>query len=146
MTTWPAYFYARHRFLRAPQIPRAMRRADLLRRKVEDLDVTRVKGAAALVEGMGRGGGFTAKKIADGVEILRTMVRRPGCFTFLSFPAALMATGVRGVLRTLVERKLVDAVLTTCGTADHDLARGGQGDNPRGLEGGGGPRAPGARG
>ena len=100
-----------------------MRRADLLRRKVEDLDVTRVKGAAALVEGMGRGGGFTAKKIADGVEILRTMVRRPGCFTFLSFPAALMATGVRGVLRTLVERKLVDAVLTTCGTADHDLAR-----------------------
>jgi deoxyhypusine synthase len=34
-----------------------------------------------------------------------------------------MATGVRGVLRTLVERKLVDVVLTTCGTADHDLAR-----------------------
>src|SRR6266566_1404657 len=37
--------------------------------------------------------------------------------------AAVMATGVRGILRGLVERRLVDAVITTCGTADHDLAR-----------------------
>src|SRR5438445_11882173 len=72
---------------------------------------------------MGRWGGFTAKKIAVGVEILRTMFRRPACTTFLSFPAALMATGVRGVLLALVEHKLVDVVVTTCGPADHDLAR-----------------------
>ena len=30
---------------------------------------------------------------------------------------------MRGVLRTLVQKKLVDVVITTCGTADHDLAR-----------------------
>ena len=100
-----------------------MRKRDLLRRKVEDLDLSRSLDLAALVEAMGRGGGFTAKKIAVGVEILRTMFRRRRCTTFLSFPAALMATGVRGVLRGLVERKLVDVVITTCGTADHDLAR-----------------------
>jgi deoxyhypusine synthase len=100
-----------------------MRKGDLLRRRVEDIDLSRSTDLAALVDAMGRGGGFTAKKIAVGVEILRTMFRRPGCTTFLSFPAALMATGVRGVLRGLVERKLVDAVITTCGTADHDLAR-----------------------
>jgi deoxyhypusine synthase len=100
-----------------------MRRADVLRRKVEDLDADRIRGAEDLVARMGRGGGFTAKKVADGVDILRTMFRRPGCLTFLSFPAALMATGVRGVLRGLVERRLVDVVVTTCGTADHDLAR-----------------------
>lgn len=100
-----------------------MRRADVLRRKVEDIDLDRVDGLEDLVEHMGRGGGFTAKKIADAVDILRTMFRRRGCVTFLSFPAALMATGVRGVLRGLVERRLVDVVITTCGTADHDLAR-----------------------
>lgn len=100
-----------------------MRRADVLRRKVEDLDLDRVDGLEDLVDQMGRGGGFTAKKIADAVDILRTMFRRRGCVTFLSFPAALMATGVRGVLRGLVERRLVDVVITTCGTADHDLAR-----------------------
>ncbi len=100
-----------------------MRRSDVLRRKVEDIDLSRARGLAGLVSQMDAGGGFTAKKIADAVGILRTMFRRPACLTFLSFPAALMATGVRGVLRTLVERKLVDVVITTCGTADHDLAR-----------------------
>ena len=66
---------------------------------------------------------LAAKKLAVGVDILRAMFRDPKCVTFLSFPAALVATGVRGVLRTLVQRKLVDVVITTCGTADHDLAR-----------------------
>ena len=100
-----------------------MRRADILRRKVVDIDLTKVADAAGLVAAMERGGGFSAKGIAQGVGILRTMFRRRGCVTFLSFPAAIMATGLRGVLRALVERKLVDVVITTCGTADHDLAR-----------------------
>ncbi len=100
-----------------------MARSKLLRRKVEDIDLSRAATLDALVRQMEAAGGFTAKKIADGVDILRTMITRPDCRTFLSFPAALMATGVRGVLRTLVEKKLVDVVITTCGTADHDLAR-----------------------
>ncbi len=100
-----------------------MPRSSVLRRKVEDIDLDRVATLAELVRGMEAGGGFTAKKLAVGVDILRTMFARAGCLTFLSFPAALMATGVRGVLRQLVEKKLVDVVITTCGTADHDLAR-----------------------
>jgi len=100
-----------------------MRRTDVLRRKVEDIELSWSHALADLVESMGRGGGFTAKKVADGVDILRTMFRRRSCLTFLSFPAALMATGVRGILRGLVERRCVDVVVTTCGTADHDLAR-----------------------
>jgi deoxyhypusine synthase len=95
----------------------------LLRRAVEDIDLSPSTDIARLVDAMGRGGGFTAKKIAVGVEILRTMFRQTACTTFLSFPASLMATGARGILRGLVENNLVDAVLTTCGTADHDLAR-----------------------
>src|SRR5256885_5104631 len=100
-----------------------MAKRGLLTRKVEDIEVSASAEVARLVEAMGRGGGFTAKKVAVGVEILRTMFRRSRCTTFLSFPAALMATGVRGVLRALVRERLVDVVVTTCGTADHDLAR-----------------------
>lgn len=100
-----------------------MARKDLLRRPVEDIDVSRPQTVRAMLEQMSTGGGFTAKKLADGVDILRRMTSDPDCVTFLSFPASLVATGCRGVLRTLVERKLVDVVITTCGTADHDLAR-----------------------
>jgi deoxyhypusine synthase len=100
-----------------------MRKSDLLRRPVRDIELRGGKGVADLVAQMEAGGGFTAKKLAVGVDILRAMFRDPKCVTFLSFPAALVATGVRGILRTLVQRKLVDVVITTCGTADHDLAR-----------------------
>jgi deoxyhypusine synthase len=100
-----------------------MRKSDLLRRPVRDIELRGGKAIAELVSKMEAGGGFTAKKIGVGVDILRTMFRDPKCVTFLSFPAALVATGVRGILRTLVRRKLVDVVITTCGTADHDLAR-----------------------
>ncbi|HLA46439.1 MAG TPA: deoxyhypusine synthase [Thermoplasmata archaeon] len=99
-----------------------MRRSEILRRPVRDIEVGRGT-IASLIDQMEMGGGFTAKKVAVGVDILRTMFRGKDCVTFLSFPAALVATGVRGVLRTLVQRKLVDVVITTCGTADHDLAR-----------------------
>src|SRR3989442_4782731 len=100
-----------------------MAKRGLLTRKVEDIEVSASAEVARLVEAMGRGGGFTGKKVAVGVEILRPMFRRSRCTPFLSFPAALMATGVRGVLRALVQERLVDVVVTTCGTADHDLAR-----------------------
>ncbi|MBI4416947.1 MAG: deoxyhypusine synthase family protein, partial [Euryarchaeota archaeon] len=100
-----------------------MRKADLLRRKVEDIELRPGTSVDALLASFDRAGGFTAKKVAEGARIVRDMVRDRGCTVFLSFPAALVATGVRGVLRTLVERKWVDVVITTCGTVDHDLAR-----------------------
>jgi deoxyhypusine synthase len=51
------------------------------------------------------------------------MVSNPEEKVILSFPAALCATGTRGVIKDLVKHKLVDAIVTTCGTLDHDLAR-----------------------
>ena len=97
-----------------------VRRKDLLREPVRDIEPTR--SIDALVSEFDAAGGFTAKKVAVGVEILERMFRSK-CTKFLSFPAALMATGTRGILRTLAERRLVDVIITTCGTVDHDLAR-----------------------
>ena len=78
---------------------------------------------AQLVERMGAGGGFTAKAVAEGVSLLRAMLRARDMTVFLSFPADVVATGLRGVLATLVRRGAIDAIVTTCGTLDHDLAR-----------------------
>lgn len=94
-----------------------------LDREVRDYALEGGVSCRDLVDQMGRAGGFTATKLARAREILEAMVRDPDCTTFLSFPAALMATGCRGVLRDLVRRELVDVVVTTCGTLDHDLAR-----------------------
>ncbi len=96
-----------------------------LDREVQDYVLEGGTSCHDLVNQMGRAGGFTAVKLARALDILRAMIEDEDCTTFLSFPAALMATGCRGVLRDLVRREMVDVVITTCGTLDHDLARTG---------------------
>ena len=61
--------------------------------------------------------------LPSGVSIMEEMVNAEGCVKFLSFTADIVATGTRGVIKELVKRKLVDIVITTCGTLDHDVAR-----------------------
>ena len=76
-----------------------------------------------LVNQMDAAWGFTAGKLAVGVNILQSMIESEGCVKFFSFTGNLVATGTRGVIRELVKRKLVDVIITTCGTLDHDIAR-----------------------
>ncbi|MDD5111202.1 MAG: deoxyhypusine synthase [Candidatus Altiarchaeota archaeon] len=90
---------------------------------VRDIKLQKGVTASELVEGMKAGGGFTAKKLAVGVDILAEMLDDEESLNFLSFPAALVSTGVRGVFAELAKRKLFDVFITTCGTLDHDLAR-----------------------
>ena len=72
---------------------------------------------------MSSSGGFTAKKLADAADIAEKIVRNKNCVRFLSFPACIMATGTRGVIIEMVKRGMVDVIITTCGTLDHDLSR-----------------------
>lgn len=89
---------------------------------VKDITPRAGMSASELVRNMQVGGGFTAKKIGDAVDILEEMIT--GDFhVSLAFPACIIATGVRGVIRELVKRDLVDLIITTCGTLDHDVAR-----------------------
>jgi deoxyhypusine synthase len=92
-------------------------------RKVIDIDLASEITVKELVTKFETSGGFSAKKLAEAIELLRTMFLDKECIKFLSFPANLVATGCRGVLKELVKRKLIDVIITTCGTLDHDLAR-----------------------
>src|SRR3989442_3756581 len=99
-----------------------MRKSDLLKRPVRDIELRGGRGVADLVAKMEAGGGFTGKKLAVGVDILRTMFREPTCVTFLSFPAALVPTRVRGIPRNPVQRRPVALCLPPHRTAGHELA------------------------
>ena len=95
----------------------------MLKDAVEDYDFSKGMSVDELVLQMGKAWGFTAGKLATGTTILERMIKTRGCVKFLSFTGNLVATGARGALRELVKRKLVDVVVTTCGTLDHDVAR-----------------------
>lgn len=79
--------------------------------------------AEKLVELYDKMGGFGSRYVAKAVEIAREMVNDEDCTVFLAFTANLVATGLRGVLASLVKAGLVDAIVTTGGTFDHDIAR-----------------------
>ena len=90
---------------------------------VEDMSFDGKTTVNELARKFFRAGGFTSKKLAVGVDILETMAKEKGCVKFLSFPADICATGTRGAIIHLIKNKLVDVVITTCGTLDHDISR-----------------------
>jgi len=90
---------------------------------VKDYQFTENMTVDELVGQMETAWGFTAGKLATGVNIMEAMINDKKCVKFLSFTADIVATGTRGVIRELVKRKLVDIIITTCGTLDHDVAR-----------------------
>ncbi|MCK4267063.1 MAG: deoxyhypusine synthase [Thermoplasmata archaeon] len=94
-----------------------------LERRVEDMGLSKGTTVNTLVDMMHSSGGFTAKKLAVAVDIVTEMIKDEDSTNFLSFPACIVATGTRGLLKEMVKRKMFDVLITTCGTLDHDLAR-----------------------
>jgi deoxyhypusine synthase len=95
----------------------------MLKDAIKDYELREDISVDELVSQMEKAWGFTAGKVSVGVNILERMIKMQNCVKFLSFTGNLVATGTRGVFRELVKRRLVDVIITTCGTLDHDLAR-----------------------
>lgn len=89
---------------------------------VEDIDIEKAKNVSDLLNQFYKAGGFTAKKLGIALNLLEEMVKED-YFIFLTFPACIIATGTRGIIKEMVKEKIIDAIITTCGSLDHDLAR-----------------------
>ncbi|MCL5440482.1 MAG: deoxyhypusine synthase [Candidatus Marsarchaeota archaeon] len=100
---------------------RVSKRESLLGPGVVDIRLKKGMKVSELIRSMGRIGGFSAQHMVDGIDILGRMVKDKDSYNFISFPADIVSTGLRGVLADGI--KYFDAAITTCGTIDHDLAR-----------------------
>jgi deoxyhypusine synthase len=72
---------------------------------------------------MNASGGFESRNLYEGVDILRTMINDRKCTRFLSFVGSIISTGLRGIIRDMLKKRMFDCVITTCGALDHDIAR-----------------------
>lgn len=91
--------------------------------EVKDLDLDRIESFDVLLKAYSEMGGFTAQKVGVAAEILYEMFCDDECRVLLSFTGDIVATGLRGIFKTLVKRNLVDIIISTVGSLDHDLAR-----------------------
>ena len=89
---------------------------------VKDINV-KSDSIQELLDSMLDSGGFMAKNMAIASDILLDMFKDDKCLRFLSFVGSIVATGLRGVIRDMLKHGIFDAVITTCGALDHDIAR-----------------------
>jgi deoxyhypusine synthase len=94
-----------------------------LLQKVKDIHLKPSKELVSLVDQMHAAGGFMGRHLAEAAMIYTEMLNESPCTKFLSFPAALVATGTRGVIVDMIREGMVDVIITASGTLDHDLAR-----------------------
>ncbi len=92
------------------------------KRKVEDMELSGSTNVRDLIDQYWNSGGFVSKKVGLARDVLKNMFN-DDCVNFLSFPACIVSTGTRGVIKDALRKELFDVVITTCGTLDHDLAR-----------------------
>jgi len=92
-------------------------------RDVKDILIKKESNIEEIFEQMSKSGGFEAKNLAEGLDILTTMISDKKCLKFLSFIAAIISTGLRGVIKDMIKNRWFDVVITTCGSLDHDIAR-----------------------
>lgn len=100
-----------------------IRREDVLVSPVKDVVIKENMTISDFIDSLKNVGGFTAKKLWLASQIMLDMLSDDDSVIFFSFPAAIMATGIRGVIVDMVRRGFVDVIITTCGTLDHDIAR-----------------------
>ena len=90
---------------------------------VEDISINKDTPIEKIFEQMSKSGGFESRNLAESLDILTTMIKDDNCQKFLSFVAAIISTGLRGIVKDMLKNKWFNVVITTCGALDHDIAR-----------------------
>ena len=90
---------------------------------VSDINISKKTTISGIFDEMAESGGFESVNMAEGLDILESMMSDEKCVKFVSFVGALVSTGLRGIIKDMMRRKLFDVAITTCGALDHDIAR-----------------------
>jgi len=92
-------------------------------RPVKDIKIDSNTSIEKIFEELSQSGGFESVNLSEGLEILSKMISDEKCLRFVSFVAAVISTGLRGIIKDMIKNKWFDVVITTCGALDHDIAR-----------------------
>ncbi len=89
---------------------------------VKDIVLEKNDAPFSLLKKMAKAGGFSGREMGEALDYLKELFS--GDYgRILTFPADIIATGLRGVITQLIKLKKFDLVITTCGALDHDIAR-----------------------
>lgn len=88
--------------------------------KMKQVEVFPHMSVSELLDSM-KDGGFTCRKVALATELFLEMVEDEKCNVFLGLAGALIPGGMRKILFKMIEKEMVDCIITTGANISHDL-------------------------
>jgi len=85
------------------------------------VDLTHINNIQDYLKAMAKVGVLGAGRLGRAAEIVNRMFDDKDCFTFLSMSGPMIPGGLRNVVRTLVEKELIQAIVTSGANIVHDL-------------------------
>jgi deoxyhypusine synthase len=95
-------------------------RSKILHEPIHHLDLLKIRNLFDLVKAFEHTS-FQSRNIFKCFEVYQQMLRDPGCVIFLGLSGAMIPGGMRHVIRTMIEKNLVDVIVSTGANIFHDL-------------------------
>jgi len=89
--------------------------------KVNHIDPAQINSISDYLKSMEKVGVLGAGRLGRATEITKRMFADKDCYTFLSMSGPMIPGGLRNVVRLLVEKGLVQAIVTSGANIVHDL-------------------------
>ncbi len=89
--------------------------------KVNHVDPTQIKTIPEYLKAMDKVGVLGAGRLGRATEIVKRMFDDKDCFTFLSMSGPMVPGGLRNIVRYLVEKNHIQAIVTSGANIVHDL-------------------------
>jgi deoxyhypusine synthase len=99
---------------------RKIRKSRYLQKPVQHLDLKTTHTLLDLVQAFEHTS-FQSRNVYKCFETFRKMLNDPTCVIFLGLSGAMIPGGMRGVLRHMIEMKLVDVIVSTGANMFHDI-------------------------
>ncbi|UCD21225.1 MAG: deoxyhypusine synthase [archaeon] len=65
--------------------------------------------------------GFNAKRLGEATDILKKVIQDEECKLFVSFAGALVPAGMKQIFIDMIDKKMIDVLVTTGANLTHDL-------------------------
>ena len=89
-----------------------LNRKDLLKEKIQHIDVTTMPGIVPLVESM-RSMAFSSRDLFRAADIYDRMLRDTQCAVILTLAGSLVSAGLKQIIVELIRNNMVDAIVST---------------------------------
>jgi len=100
-----------------------VRKKKYLRHPVEHLDLGKVESLLDLVRAFERTS-FQSRNLFKCFDVYQRMLKDPTCIIFLGLSGAMIAGGMKKILRDMIEARLVDVIVSTGANIFHDIFEG----------------------